>query len=101
MKLRHVTTRVRPLPDGDNKTDFTVFRGGNWYILQSSNGGFTATGWGLATDKPVVGKFDADNKSDVAVFRNGNWYILQSSNGAFSAVGFGTTGDRPIPAQLQ
>jgi hypothetical protein len=34
-----------------------VFRGGNWYILQSSNSQFVAVQFGLATDKPIPNSF--------------------------------------------
>ena len=39
--------------DGDGKTDIAVYRGGTWYLLQST-GGFTATQFGLADDKPIA-----------------------------------------------
>jgi autotransporter-associated beta strand protein len=98
-------TRVAFAPndfDGDGKTDVAVFRpaGGNWFRLNSSNGGFAAVQWSASGDKPTPADFDGDGKVDIAVFRpsNGTWYILRSSDNAFQAVPFGSDGDVPVPA---
>ena len=40
--------------DGDGKTDITIYRNGIWYILNSSNGTFLVTGFGIAGDKPIA-----------------------------------------------
>lgn len=62
--------------DGDGKTDFGVWRGGWWYIWQSSNG-FRAEKFGLTggadithTDFPVAGDYDGDRKADLAIARS-------------------------------
>jgi hypothetical protein len=83
--------------DGDGRSDIGVFRpsDGGWYLLRSQ-AGFTATQFGIATDKAVAGDFDGDGKADIAVFRSGNWFWLNSSNGAFNAVQFGAAGDQPM-----
>lgn len=82
--------------DGDGKTDVSVFRpsDGNWYILNSSNNSFSATNFGLSSDKITPADFDGDGKVDIAVFRDGVWYMLKSRDG-FSVVQFGVTGDIP------
>jgi FG-GAP repeat len=40
--------------DGDGKTDLTIYRNGIWFILNSSNGTFLVTGFGITGDKPVA-----------------------------------------------
>ncbi|HLM59909.1 MAG TPA: DUF3500 domain-containing protein, partial [Pyrinomonadaceae bacterium] len=84
--------------DADGRFDFAVFRGGTWYVQQST-AGFTGFQFGLSSDIPVPGDYDGDGKTDFAVFRpsNGIWYIQQSTAG-FTAVNFGTNGDKPVPA---
>ena len=40
--------------DGDGKSDIAVYRNGAWFILRSSDGGYTTVGWGeLSQDVPV------------------------------------------------
>jgi len=90
--------------DGSNqtgKTDIAVYRDGTWYWLRSSDNGFRAAQFGMATDKPVVGDYDGDGRTDFAVFRqvatSGIWYVLRSSNKSFSAVNWGFNMDKPVP----
>lgn len=85
--------------DGDGKADVAVFREstGDWYILRSSDGAFSAVHFGAAGDKAVPGDYDGDGKTDVAVFRNstGVWYLQMSSQG-FNGIQFGSPGDLPV-----
>ena len=68
--------------DGDGETDIAVYRDGTWFIIRSSDGGFTVMSWGgVLADKPVPGDYDGDGKADVAVYRNGTWFIIRSSDG--------------------
>ncbi|HEX6124284.1 MAG TPA: FG-GAP-like repeat-containing protein, partial [Pyrinomonadaceae bacterium] len=84
--------------DGDGKTDLAVFRpsDGTWYILRSSDGGFSAVRFGIATDLPVPADYDGDGKADVAVYRTGIWYVLPSSDGQGYGYQFGLAGDKPV-----
>jgi cytochrome c peroxidase len=85
--------------DGDGKTDLSVFRpsDSNWYILQSSSGGSSATNFGFASDTLAPEDFDGDGKTDIAVFRDGTWYILRSRDG-LQVTQFGVAGDKAQPA---
>ena len=52
-----ITASSSPLAaDGDGKSDFAVFRNGNWNILQSTNG-FTVQGFGVNLDLPTPSAF--------------------------------------------
>ena len=84
--------------DGDQKIDYAVFRKGNWYIHQSSNGQVRGIQFGVSTDKAVPGDYDGDGKTDVAVWRpdDGVWYILRSMDGKYDFRQFGTAGDIPL-----
>jgi hypothetical protein len=76
--------------DGDGKADIAVYRDGMWYILRSSDGGVTTTGWGgMAQDIPAPADYDGDGKADIAVYRNGLWFIRRSSDGVQTVVGWG------------
>ncbi|MBK9438916.1 MAG: hypothetical protein IPN51_13225 [Chloracidobacterium sp.] len=46
----------RPVPgdyDNDGKNDFAIYRGGVWWILRSSDGGYSSSTFGLSTDTPI------------------------------------------------
>ncbi|HLM01470.1 MAG TPA: FG-GAP-like repeat-containing protein, partial [Pyrinomonadaceae bacterium] len=86
--------------DGDNRADIAVYRQGNWYLQQSTNG-FAAVQFGISTDRIVPADYDGDRKTDIAVFRDGDWYILQSSNNTFRAQRWGAPNtDAPVPADF-
>jgi len=85
--------------DGDGRADTSVFRPSDrvWYLNQSTQG-FSATQFGLSTDKITPADFDGDGKTDIAVFRGGTWLWLSSSTGVFNAYQFGSALDAPVPA---
>jgi hypothetical protein len=82
--------------DGDNKTDFAVYRGGTWYI-QRSQLGFTGIQFGVETDVPTPADYDGDGRTDIAVFRNGTWYLNRSTAGSIGGA-YSAAGDKPIPS---
>ena len=92
-------TKVKFDYDGDGRDDLSVFRPSErvWYLNRSTQG-FSATQFGLSTDKITPADFDGDGKTDIAVYRDGTWYWLNSSTGIFSAYQFGLPGDVPVPA---
>jgi spore coat protein A, manganese oxidase len=82
--------------DGDGKTDLAVFRGGVWYVRQSSNGAAAYYPWGLDMDLLVPADFDGDGKTDPAVYRSGTWYVRQSGSSTMSVQNFGNVTDKPV-----
>jgi hypothetical protein len=85
--------------DGDGRAEISVFRPADrvWYLNQSTNG-FSATQFGLSTDKITPADYDGDGKTDIAVYRDGVWYWLNSSNQSVEIVQFGISSDIPVPA---
>ena len=85
--------------DGDGRADISVFRPTDrtWYLNQST-AGFSATQFGLSTDKITPADYDGDGKTDISVYRNGVWYRLNSSNGTVGIDQFGLADDVPVPA---
>ncbi len=85
--------------DGDRRSDVSVFRPTDaaWYLDQSTDG-FSATQFGLFTDKITPADYDGDGKTDIGVYRNGTWYWLGSADAGFHAVAFGLANDVPTAA---
>jgi hypothetical protein len=83
--------------DGDRKSDFSVFRRGDWYINNTLNGQIRVVNFGLPDDEIVPADYDGDGRTDIAVFRNGDWYMMCSTSG-FMTRQFGQVGDIPVPA---
>ncbi|MEZ5424798.1 MAG: hypothetical protein R2747_00915 [Pyrinomonadaceae bacterium] len=88
--------------DGDKKADIAVFRpeSGVWYILRSSDGGYSIVKWGLDGDKLVPADYDGDGKNDLAVYRQGVWYVQKSSDNGFLINQFGLPDDEPVPSDF-
>jgi CSLREA domain-containing protein len=86
--------------DGDGKADVAVFRPSDtsWYVLRSSNSGFSGTQFGISSDKLAPADFNGDGKTDISVFRDGMWYRMNSSTNAFEYDKWGQAGDIPVPA---
>jgi uncharacterized delta-60 repeat protein len=93
------SSRTRFDFDGDGRADVSVFRPSDrvWYLNQSTNG-FSATQFGLSTDKITPADYDGDGRTDISVYRDGTWYWLNSSDNSFSARQFGIASDIPVPA---
>jgi uncharacterized delta-60 repeat protein len=86
--------------DGDNKSDYAIFRNGLWHIRKNSNGESLYFNWGQTGDKPVPADYDYDGITDVAIYRpsTGVWWVLNSSDFTYTAVQFGIGEDKPVAA---
>lgn len=94
------TRTIRADYDGDQRTDFSVFRptGGQWYVL-GSEAGFLAASWGLATDVPYAGDISGDGQTDLIVRRpvgNGSdpdFHILTTDTFTYEGAAWGAPSD--------
>jgi uncharacterized delta-60 repeat protein len=88
--------------DGDRKADVAVYRPdtGVWWVLNSSDGTYSATRWGLPTDTIVPADYDGDGRIDRAIYRDGLWYVLRSSTGGYTVEHFGLASDKPVPSDF-
>lgn len=86
--------------DGDAKADLSVFRptGGIWHI-KGSTAGYSASAFGIATDRSTPDDYDGDGKTDIAVYRDGVWHLLRS-NAGYSSVLWGSAADVPQPGDF-
>jgi subtilisin-like proprotein convertase family protein len=80
--------------DGDNKNDFVVRRGTNFWMRRTS-AGTAVVSFGLASDFIVPGDYDGDGRSDIATIRNVGgllqWQWLPSSIGGIQFRTFGNS----------
>lgn len=83
--------------DGDGAFDIAVYRGGVWYIIESSTGAFRYEYFGQSGDIPAPNDFDNDGRADLAVARSESgqrvWYVRRSSDNQFYAVPWGLSSD--------
>ena len=110
--------------DGDGKTDLAVVRrrqssctdNGSmvWFVLRSSDGGYSVTQFGYATDFAAPGDYDGDGKFDLAVQRpetsatatdclkvnpkgQSVFYFKRSSDNIIQGVTFNLSNDLVVP----
>ena len=88
--------------DGDRKADISIYRPdtGTWWVLNSSDGSYTTTNWGISSDKIVPADYDGDGRFDKAVYRDGTWYVLRTSTGGYTINNFGIANDQPVPSDF-
>lgn len=83
--------------DGDGKMDIAVFRGGTWYIIESSSGNVRYEYFGQSGDVPAANDFDGDGKADLAIARSESgqrvWYVRRSSDNTFYSITWGLSSD--------
>ncbi|MBK8150720.1 MAG: VCBS repeat-containing protein [Acidobacteria bacterium] len=95
----------KPVPgdyDGDGKTDFAIWRNGDWWIMRSSDSSNYMISLGAAGDAPAQADFDGDGRTDPAVYHedgaNGVWKILLSTTNQVYEQQYGLASDTPAPA---
>ncbi len=83
--------------DGDGTFDIAVYRGGVWYIIESSTGNYRYEYFGQSGDVPAPNDYDKDGKADLAVARSENgvrvWYVRRSSDNQNYRVEWGLSSD--------
>jgi hypothetical protein len=69
-----------------------------WYVLRSSDGGFSAVSFGTKPHYTVQGDYDGDGRTDIATWDpiSGIYYVFRSSNGSVLQYQFGLNGDYPV-----
>jgi len=92
--------------DGDNRTDFAVFRlSTSTFFVQSSTPGNTSF-FGLPfgnsqTDVLAPGDYDGDGLTDIGVYRRegnlGTFFVRNTATGAIQNFQFGVATDQPVP----
>ena len=75
-----------------------------WYVLRSSNAGFSAVQFGLSTDYTAPGDYDGDGKFDIGVQRPGatpasqaTFYVQRSTDSGYTILNWGLSNDLVVP----
>jgi hypothetical protein len=86
--------------DHDGRNDIAVYRPANnvFYVLQSSNGAFSALQWGISGDLPAPGDYDGNGYTDFCVWRpsTGVFYVFRNPSRGTQFVQWGQNGDSPV-----